>query len=66
MKLLEMWSDEYFIDKIERQFKYEISMFFHVHYDRHPTKQEYQDYFAKWQSKIICNLTDYDLGIFND
>lgn len=62
----DFWNDEYFIQLIERKIKHEIAMYFHVHYDRHPKEEEYLEYFNDWTSKIKCNVTDYDLGVFED
>ena len=63
---IELWTHEYFIDKIERVIKNEISMYFHTNHNRHPTIEEYHEYFNKWISETKCNVTDYDLGIFPD
>lgn len=60
----ELWTNEYFVDLIERQIKYQISMYFHVHHDRKPTAEEYKEYFEMWKAQAECNVTDYDLGIF--
>jgi hypothetical protein len=61
---IKLWSDEFFIDKLERTIKNEIGMYFHVHHDRHPTKEEIESFFDKWKSRLECNITSYDLGIF--
>jgi hypothetical protein len=58
---IELWSDEYFIESIEKYVKYQISMKFSPE-NRHPTSQEYDYYFRTWVSKLKCDLTDYDLG----
>lgn len=62
--MMELWTNEYFIDKLERHVKNEISMKYHVQNDRIPTKEEYETTFDNWVSKLKCNVTDYDLGIF--
>lgn len=62
----ELWSHEYFIDKIERTIKNDISMYFFAHHDRKPIKEEYEKFFDLWKSQLKCEVTDYDLGIFPD
>jgi hypothetical protein len=61
---IELWSDEYFVDKIERTIKNEISMKFYANHERYPTQFEYEYFFRTWVSKLRCNVTDYDLGNF--
>lgn len=65
MNDIELWSEEYFIDNIERIIKNEIMMYFYVnHNERRPTKEEYEEYFKKYVDKLRCKVTDIDLGIF--
>lgn len=66
MNQSELWSDEYFIDKINRTIKNEIAMLYHVRYDRKENKQEYEEWFEIFVKSLKCEVTDYDLGIFND
>ena len=61
---MELWSEEYFIDLLNRRIKNDISMKYLVHHKRIPTKEEYETQFADWVSKIKCEVNDYDLGIF--
>lgn len=61
---IELWTNEYFIDKIERTIKNEISMYFLANHERRATKEEYEKIFDNWVSQLKCNVTDYDLGIF--
>jgi hypothetical protein len=60
----ELWSDDYFMDMIERKIKNEIDVKFFVHHHRKPTKHEYESIFADWVSKLNCQVTDFDLGIY--
>ncbi len=61
-----LWTNEFFIDHIERTIKRDISMYFHVNHERNPSKEEYEEYFKKYIDQLKCNITDFDLGIFND
>jgi hypothetical protein len=63
---MELWTDEYFLDLINRYIKHQIQMYFHVHHNRFPTKEEYEKFFKKWYEKLRCKLTNYDLGIFDE
>lgn len=63
---IELHSHEYFIDKINRVIKNEISMYFYVHHKRSPTKEEYEAQFKTYKERLECVVTDYDLGIWND
>ncbi len=62
--MIQLWSHEYFIDKIERIIKNEIDMYFHVHHERKATKEEYEEYFDNWKNCAKCNVTNFDLGIY--
>lgn len=66
MSELEIFNTEYFIDRIERMIKNEISMMFYVHANRRPTAEEYQECFENWKKCLRCVVEDFDLGIFND
>ncbi len=61
---LELWTSEWFIKYIERVIKNEISMYYHVHHDRKPIKEEYEEMFEKWKSSLKCEVNAWDLGIF--
>lgn len=65
MKVIELWSEEYFIDQMNRKMKYEIDMHFLVKYDRKPTKEEFESFFKDWNSKMFCEVTNNDLGKFD-
>jgi hypothetical protein len=62
---LELWTDEYFIDYIERSIKSQIDMKFFISEKRKPTKQEYKFIFTNWVSKLKCQVTNFDLGIYD-
>lgn len=62
----ELWSHEYFLDLMNRHMKHEIAMFFHVHHERKPTAEEYKEHFNKYLSQMTCEVTNYDLGIYED
>lgn len=61
---MELWTNEYFIDLIERKIKHEIATYYNVHFDRNPSKIEYEQCFNDWKNCITCNVTNYDLGIY--
>lgn len=61
-----LWTDEYFIDYIERKIKHDISMKYFVHHERKPTKEEYEFEFKSWISQLKCEVNDFDLGIYYD
>jgi len=61
-----LWSDEYFQDQINRKIKNDISMMFYVRFERKPTKEEYEEWFEKFKNGVLCRVTNYDLGIFED
>lgn len=60
----DIFSEKYMLDHLEKKIKHEISMYIYVNHDRHPTKEEYEEYFEKWKSKLECKITVFDLGIF--
>lgn len=55
-----------FYDKIERILKFEISQMFFENQNRLPTKEEYENYFLEALRNVKCNVTNYDLGIFEE
>lgn len=74
----ELWSEEYFIDKIERTIKHEISMHHLVERDKkkengeeilesekHPTEEHYKNKFSDWVSKLKFTITNFDLGNYD-
>ncbi len=62
--MIDIWSEEYLIDQIEMKIKHEIDMYFYVKNDRKPNKKEYESIFADWVRKLKCEVTPYDLGIY--
>jgi hypothetical protein len=62
----ELWSEEYFVNQINRYIKNEIHMYFFVKHDRKPIKEEYEEYFEKWVKQLSCEVTNFDLGIYED
>jgi hypothetical protein len=64
--MFDLWTDEFFVSVIERKIKHEISMKFLVTQNRQPTKEEYESTFHDFVGKLKCNVTDYDLCIYND
>lgn len=59
---IELWTEEFFIELLERKVKNEISMYFYVHHDRNPSKEEYEQFFDRWKSSLKCIVNNYDLG----
>lgn len=61
-----LWSEEYYLDQIHRTIKSQISMKFYMELNRRPTKEEYENIWSLWIAKLKLDVTNYDLGIFND
>lgn len=53
-------------DNVERKIKFEINQMFYENQNRYPNEEEYKYFFLKVISNIKCNITNYDLGIFDD
>lgn len=62
----DLWSEQYFIDQIERKIKNEISMKYFVQHERRPTVDEYKNIWSQWTQSLKLNITDFDLGIYDE
>lgn len=61
-----LFSDEYYIEYIGRRMKLYIQDQSFYFKERYPTREEYIEKFNDWKSKLKCEVTNYDLGIYNE
>lgn len=60
------YSDDYFLDVIEKKIKFEISMKYYVRHNRHPTKEEYEKEWNEWIPALMLNVSNKDIGNFDE
>lgn len=58
------WNE--FYEECSNIMKYRIDLYYHCHYERKPTKQEYIKHFEDITKNLKCIVTNSDIGKFCD
>lgn len=58
----DLWSDEYFQELLNDKIKADIAMMIYARHKRHPTKEEYEEWFKKFVDGAKCVVRPSDIG----